>query len=145
MIQRIQSIFLVLAAAAFGGLWVYPFATTQASVADHLFSDGRYAIDDHVLLMSLTIAGILLSVIALFLFKNRRSQMRIGYLLIVIGILVPVVAYLYFTSQAATIGTSEINDAPGMFLPFAGALFAALANYFIRKDEKLVRSMDRLR
>ena len=33
----------------------------------------------------------------------------------------------------------------GLFLPGMGIIFNILANFFIRKDEKLVRSVDRIR
>jgi len=40
---------------------------------------------------------------------------------------------------------AQVNDQFGMYLPLVGLLFSGLAIHFIRKDEKLVKSMDRLR
>ena len=147
MIQRIQTLFLLLAGAAFAALLVYPFATSAPSGSDmqNIFADGSYSIQDNLMLEILVLAGILLSFVNIFLFKKRKIQMRIGYLLMILSILIPLVAYLYFTNQVSTLSDAPVQDGPGVFLPIASLVFAILANYFIRKDEKIVRSMDRLR
>lgn len=146
MIQRIQSIFFLLAAAAFVALFAMPMATTPAQGDDVIFSDMQYTSGDLPLLMILTIVGALVALIALFAFKNRQLQMRLGYLVIVVSILVPVLAYWLFTQHAAGMPEeTEVNDGFGIFLPLIALVCAVVANYFVRKDEKLVRSMDRLR
>lgn len=145
MIQRIQTIFLLLAGAAFGGLLALPMASSDPTAVGFL-ADGEYDVSDHVILTILAALGILLSIISIFVFRRRLLQMRLGYLLIVVGILIPSLAYLLFTTQAAEMPANmTVSDEFGMFLPFIAIICAGLANYFIRKDEKLVRSMDRLR
>jgi len=146
MIQRIQTIFLLLTGAAFAALLVFPFATSSPAGDEvSIFADGRYSIQDHLILEILSLAGILLAFVNIFLFRKRKTQLRLGYFLMILSILIPVVAYLYFTNQAMTIGDAPIDDGVGIFLPIASLISAFLANHFIRKDEKLVRSMDRLR
>lgn len=121
-------------------------ATTPAQGDDVIFSDMQYTSGDLPLLMILTIVGVLVALIALFAFKNRQLQMRLGYLVIVISILVPVLAYWLFTQHAAEMPEeTEVHDGFGIFLPLIALVCAVVANYFVRKDEKLVRSMDRLR
>ncbi len=144
MIQRIQTIFLLLAAGAFGALIPLPFATS-AQDTQGIFLDGSYSIIDNLFLEILTLAGIVLALVCIFLFKKRKMQLRLGYLLIVIGILLMVVAFLYFTNQAPAISESVIQEGLGLLMPIVAIVFVVLANYFIRKDEKLVKSMDRLR
>jgi protein-S-isoprenylcysteine O-methyltransferase Ste14 len=100
---------------------------------------------DNLMLEILVLAGIILAFVNIFLFKKRKTQIKVGYLLVILSILIPVVAYLYFTNQATTLEDSTIEDGPGIYLPIAALVFALLANRFIRKDEKLVRSIDRLR
>ena len=66
-------------------------------------------------------------------------------MLIVLAILLPALAaWLVFSQQGAP-STSGIDDGLGLFLPVAALIFAVLANLFIKKDDKLVKSMDRLR
>lgn len=146
MIQRIQSIFFFLSSASFGGLFALPLATSPGSTAIPMLMDGEYLVTDSTLLTVLTILGGVLALVAIFLYKNRTLQVRLGYLVIVLGILVPVFAYLQFTQQTDTMaGELSISRGLGMALPVLALLFAGLANYFVRKDEKLIRSMDRLR
>ena len=42
-------------------------------------------------------------------------------------------------------GQAEISDEAGIFSPIAALILAILANYFIKKDDKIVKSADRLR
>ena len=145
MIQRIQSIFLFLSAACFGVLFKLPFAISDKPSAQFL-ADKVYDITDHVVLMSIVLLGAGLSLISIFLFKNRKLQLKLGYLIIVLAILLPIVAFLLFTKESPTIdSTVEVHDQLGIFVPLAAVLFSAIANYYIRKDEQLVKSMDRLR
>ena len=145
MIQRIQTIFLFLFALVFGALFKVPFAISNKPSVQFL-SDQIFDVTDHPVLLLLTIAGIVLAVITIFLFKKRKVQVRMGYFLIIVSILLPVVAFLLFTRASASADqTVEVSDQAGLFLPLAGVVLAGLANYFIKKDDKLVKSMDRLR
>ncbi len=145
MIQRIQSVFLLFAAASFGGLLMLPLAVSNKPTAQFL-ADSVYDITDHVALLVLTILGIVISLITIFLFRNRPLQLKLGYIIISLAILLPLAAFLLFTNESAVMdATVQVNDQAGMFLPAGAILFGALAVYFIRKDDRLVKSMDRLR
>ena len=144
MIQRLQSLFLLLAALSFGLEYAFPFAASDAPVTG-LFGDGIYNINDHIALQGLTIAGALLCLFIITLYKNRSLQLRLGYLAITIAILLPVIAVLIYSNQTAGLEDANISDRAGLYLPIGMILFVGLALRFIRKDEKLVRSMDRLR
>jgi len=145
MIQRIQTIFLVLTAAVFGALFKLPLATSDKPSAQFL-SDKVFDITDHSALLGLTGLGAVLALISIFLFRNRKLQLKFGYLIIVMAILLPVMAFLLFTNESAKVDSSvQVYDQLGMYLPIVAVLFASLAIYFIRKDDKLVKSMERLR
>ncbi|MDQ3017936.1 MAG: DUF4293 domain-containing protein, partial [Bacteroidota bacterium] len=89
---------------------------------------------------------IILALVALFMFKKRPVQMKLGYLIIVVAILLPLISFLLFTKASAEVDpTVQVYDQAGMYMPIAAILFTSLANYFIKKDNKLVKSMDRLR
>lgn len=144
MIQRIQSLLLLASAVIFGLLFQFPLATSEQPSVQFL-SDSVFNIMDHVALLGLTIVGILLSLSAIFLFRKRSVQVRLGYFIIVVAILLPLISFLLFTNASAEAGDVAIHDQAGLYLPAGAILFTLLANHFIRKDEKLVKSMDRLR
>jgi hypothetical protein len=145
MIQRKQTIFLLLAAIIFGAMFIVPFAVSNQPSVQFL-SDGVFNILDHPVLLVLTLGGILMSLYTIFLYRKRKTQLRLGYIIIIIAILLPLSAFILFTRTSAEADTSVlVEDQFGLYLPVAAILFVALANYFIRKDERLVKSMDRLR
>ena len=76
MIQRIQSIYLLLAAGAFGSDFALPYLTTTApSVVMSVpqMSDGVFNVFDNIGLMGLAGLGLLISGAAVFLYKNRQK------------------------------------------------------------------------
>lgn len=141
MIQRVQTIFLFLAAAAAFSLFKLPFATSDQAVQASFFEDKVYDIQDHIALLSLFIGAGTLALLSIFLFNNRKLQMimtRIALLANVAGLLV---AAFFFTDDHNKTGEAGL----GVYLPVAFVIFGLLALRFIRKDENLVKSMDRLR
>ncbi len=89
MIQRIQSIFLLVSAAAALGLFGLPLAATEEPLTNSvLFADAQYGLQDHWSLMAaFGVAGLLLFG-AIFVFRNRKLQMNLtlfGVLLTIIG------------------------------------------------------------
>lgn len=145
MIQRIQTIFLFFAAACFAILFMVPMATSDKPTAQFL-ADQVYTIQDQMVLMGLTVLGALIALFAIFLFNNRKLQVKLGYVLIVLAILLPVAAFIFLSNDTANQdATAHIEKQWGMFIPAASILFAGLAINYIRKDDKLVKSMDRLR
>ena len=143
MIQRIQSIFLLLAGAASFSLFMLPFASTsEAQVDSVLFADAAFNVQDNTIMMGVFAACGLLLVLAIFLFNNRQLQMKmtlLGLILAVAG----VGASGYFLSQDAAFKLAEPSG--GVIMPIATFVFAILAHRYINKDEKLVKSVDRLR
>ncbi|HFA47916.1 MAG TPA: DUF4293 family protein [Bacteroidetes bacterium] len=146
MVQRIQSIFLFLAAAAGFGLLKLPFATTTETVAaSPLFADASYNVNDNIgLLVLFALAGAL-ALGSIFLYKNRPLQMKICRFAIIADIIGLVLAVVLFWQDGTNINAEAINDGAGAYLPFGFLLFGILALRFIRKDDNLVKSMDRLR
>ncbi len=145
MIQRIQSIFLLLASGSFFSLFGLPFASTDTPSAQ-LFADGIYEIFDNPLLLGLTAVGGGVALLNIFLFKNRGLQLRLGFLTITCSILLALAAmYLFYQESGMMAEASVPEDELGIFAPVSALIFGILANFFIKKDEKLVRSADRLR
>lgn len=143
MIQRIQSIYLALVAAAAGSMFALPYAATPERVTNSaLFADSVFNIQDHLaLLVAFLIAGGL-SLIAVFLYNNRKLQMQISVLAIVASLVGIGLGLAFFFQDNAD---EQADPALGIALPLLMVLFAYLGWRNIRKDERLVRSMDRLR
>lgn len=145
MIQRIQSVFLLLASLSFWSLFKLPFAASDKT-ASPFFEDQLLNINDHTLLLILSILGGLVTAASIFLFKNRTLQMRLGILNIIFSIFLIIVAvWLVFSKAPSIDSTLEISDKMGLYMPVISLILVGLANYFIKKDENLVKSMDRLR
>ena len=144
MIQRIQSLFLLLSSAAFWTEFALPFATTDVA-SQGVMNDLVYNIHDSPVLIGLTIIGGLVTLSAIFLFNNRPLQKRLSYLGIVMAILLPLIAFLLIYNERTGDALSTINYDLGIFPPLVALIFAVLAGRAIGKDDKLVKSMDRLR
>jgi Domain of unknown function (DUF4293) len=145
MIQRIQSIFLLLSGIAFFSLFMVPFATSEV-VIPQIFNDMVYNIQDSPILLALCILGGLISIGAIFLFNNRPLQLKMSYIATVFSILLPLVAILLvFNEGTSGAHADKIDDKLGIYLPFISLIFSILAGRYIHKDENTVRSMDRLR
>ena len=136
MIQRIQSIYLLIAAGITGGL---PFVfnlwnTVNGTVV--FAKDTTYA-------LVLFLVSAALSIISLFMFKNRKSQFIINRLNIILNLILLIV-FVY--CSITTSGENEISEkGVGMTLPIISIVLLVLANKAIKKDEDLVKSIDRLR
>jgi len=146
MIQRIQSLLLLLAAGTYGSLFGLPLMTSDA-IAEGFLADQSFEIQDHIVLIVLTLTGGALAFLAIFLFKNRRLQLFLSYLSLIIGLLaIPGVGYFLLNADLPEQTLfSTLNVAAGLFVPLVIAILILWAISKIKKDDKLVRSMDRLR
>lgn len=144
MIQRIQSIYLLAVFLLLGvitnfiDLWV--FFDNKSIIINDLFKNDEFSLK---LVPILFYAGSLLALITVFLYKNRQLQFVLGRLNILINlILLGVLIYLSLTLS----GETKVSEKGiGMFLPIVAILLLVLANKAIKKDEDLVKSVDRLR
>ena len=146
MIQRIQSIFLFLAAAASLALWAVPFASTAQAVPNTtIFADRVFNIQDNIGLILLFSAAGVLALISIFLYQNRGTQMRLTILAFIANLIGVIFGILFYMQNSAEMGNTVVNDGLGIYLPAVTLICTLLAYRFINKDEKLVKSMDRLR
>lgn len=141
MIQRIQSIYLLLVAILSGGLifafHLWKLAEDKIFVLD-LFSEESIASKSVPVLFLLSA---ILALYSIFSFKDRKKQFVIGRLIILINLfLLGVLIYL-----SLNLPGEKSEKGIGMFLPIVAILFSVLANKAIKKDEDLVKSVDRLR
>ncbi|RZN76603.1 MAG: DUF4293 family protein, partial [Winogradskyella sp.] len=98
---------------------------------------------DNYLYLGLFLGSALLSLISIFSFKNRKSQFVLGRLNIILNfILLGVFVYQSLSLSGETLVSEK---GIGMILPIFSIVFLVLANKAIKKDEDLVKSVDRLR
>ncbi len=82
----------------------------------------------------------------IFKFKTRKIQIKLGWLSILLNCGL-VVAFVYsITRGQSLLGIDEAGSfSAGFFMPYISMGCIFIANHYIRKDERLVRSIDRLR
>ncbi len=136
MIQRIQSLWLLLAAACpFAGLKFSFYSGTK--LTDPLLQELNGTGTILLMITGIAVGG--LALITIFLFNNRTLQFR----LCLLGILLQLVLiYLYYREVTGfTQGTYSLTSIlqPSILLSFI------LAAVGIRKDSKMVKNSDRLR
>jgi hypothetical protein len=94
------------------------------------------------------IAAILVAIVAVYeiiRFDNRLTQLKLGALnsLLMAIVLLLSVWFMIEANEVNPMVQGEYRI--GLFLPMLAMLFNVIANRFIRRDERLVRSVDRIR
>ncbi len=163
MIQRIQSVFLFLIAVTlicflFLPIWSKMDANGQEYVLNAFSlaasstpsTTGNTAATLSKSTMVIAILAILASLVALyeiFQYKNRLTQMKLGFLntLLLAGLMGSCFYYVSYVGEEVIKGPGRGEYEAGFYLPLLALALNALANRFIRRDEQLVRSVDRLR
>ena len=136
MLQRIQTVYLLIAAIVSLGL-IFVFALWQTKEGSAV-----YALDQLTVFIMFVASG-LLSLVSIFMFKNRKLQFVLGRINIILNFFLLGVFVYWSLSLPGEMNISEKGI--GMFLPIISIVFLVLANKAIKKDEDLVKSVDRLR
>ena len=118
MIQRIQSLYLLTAAINSVAVFVATWGTST------VFS-------------ALVVMCVLVSLVSIFSYKNRKMQVKICYMNIFLLVAALGAAIVWMLNKDKII--------PFNFLLGLSLVFVALAIYAIQKDENLIKSLDRIR
>ena len=174
MIQRIQSVFLALIVVAMLGvialpLWTKTDAATgevatltafglssargAQATAGGAISASQHAPDSAWYIAALAAAAAAVALYEIFQYRNRLLQMKLGLLNSVLiaatlGALVYTVIYkaeFYLGGTPGLPATVMGEKLPGFWLPMVALVCNVLANRFIKRDDDLVRSSNRLR
>ena len=158
MIQRIQSVFLLLLALCMIAVLFLPLwhkadpntgqelVLTATSFAYNKPGAGLAAPANVWLIAVFAAVSAAVALFEIFQFRNRFLQLKLGMLNLLL-ILCTIGAGFYFSNlgeqmlNIKMLGTYQA----GFYLPTLALMLNLLANRFIRRDEQLVRSMDRLR
>lgn len=159
MIQRIQSLYLLGVALLHTLLFYFPIwkgtvAATGSNIAQivevmvhktSIMPDGAATSNTTLLILNLVLAAGAFATI--FLYKRRILQLKLSRLLVLISCVF--IGLLFYTVEQAKPLLNGVNYTSnyeaGTYLPLAALLLLFLAGQAILRDEKLVRSADRLR
>lgn len=139
MIQRIQTIYLLLAAIAMMTVLAIPIAYSMqdtGTMVDLYISENMPA-------MILAFLSAVASLVGIVLFKNRKLQMRVALVAMAFSMFA-LAAICFFDFFNKAIPVTSVNYV-ALFMPVFSLIFNSLGYRGIQSDEKLVRSMDRLR
>tara|TARA_Y100001978_G_C23628903_1_gene402388 strand:- start:10 stop:411 length:402 start_codon:yes stop_codon:yes gene_type:complete len=133
MIQRLQSLFLFFATLSLLVIvYYFPLLKDSSNNVEY------YLKNSSSILRYMIFGASILSVFAIFQFRNRNKQkiiVRISRLLITISLLL-----ILFVE------TTEVKKvASGTLLLVIPFIFLVLANFFINKDQKLIDESERIR
>ena len=152
MIQRIQTVYLFLSLTVIGLMFVFPYAfflDTAAVKYVFDFSGVRQAGTGEMVTGTMPFQILLVTVavinfVTIFLYRNRRLQMRAAVfnMLLMAGLLVLAGWYIYYAQDELE---AQVYYKATLLLPLLGMVLTWLAFRNILKDELLVRSADRIR
>lgn len=145
MIQRKQSIWLLLAALCAAGVFLFPLYKGEIKTGD-VMQGKALMVPERFPFVLIAVVMSVLPLVTIFMFGDRKRQVRMS----VMGI----VANSSFISLMLFTVTRWQSETPpllggsygiGSVLPVMSIILLVMAIIGIRRDEKLVRSVDRLR
>jgi len=141
MLQRLQTIWLLLA-GALGLISLKTAFFTGHRINDAIpkpmvFATGSY----NILLIVATTAAAFASLIAIFLYKNRKFQLR----LTIVSILLSMGTILLYFWQKQAFIPEESSYSLTALIPLVIPVLQIMAARGIYRDEQIVKSADRLR
>jgi hypothetical protein len=160
MIQRIQTVFLILVivgmiAYLFLPFWIKIDATSGNQAVFTALGMKLTSLGSGNAEMTYTpylycglgaIVVIVIAAFEIFQYKNRLTQLKLGMInSIVMSLTLFFSAWLAMKAQHNIIPGVPGTFKLGLFAPVFSMIFNSLANRYIKKDEDLVRSVDRLR
>jgi hypothetical protein len=136
MIQRIQTLWLLLASICAFASVKLPFYFGSLEVPGPTITITPY---DHFILLVFVIATGLVALINIFMYSNRSLQIKIS----VVGLLLGLVNLMHYFLNMRNFKTGGLSLYS--VLSFLVPVFFILAIRNIYKDQKLLKSLDRLR
>ncbi|WP_396188319.1 DUF4293 domain-containing protein [Flavobacterium sp.] len=136
MLQRVQTLYLAVAFLLTGILPLFLSLWTTVAKVDIMAMD-------YLIYIALFGFSSLLALISIFSFKNRQNQFVINRLNMILNFIL--IGLLVYNSLTLS-GEAKVSEKGiGMLLPIFSIVFLVLANKAIKKDEDLVKSVDRIR
>lgn len=152
MIQRVQSLYLLGALLVSIVLYYFPVLCFQSGGAELIFyvekivdSNNLVVLNTYPLLVVIALSQFLI-VFQIFNYKKRIRQMQTGKAVIILSIVFyAIIAAYLINSVGFSADFSSFSLRIWLFIPIVVIVLVLLANKQIKKDEDLVRSIDRIR
>jgi hypothetical protein len=138
MIQRIQTLWLLLASIIGAIVWFLPVFSDETILKD-------FFINESLFLMLVVVFSSITSFVTIFLFKKRSTQKQLIIVNICLALSIIVLEYVEVNSFKNTFNIQQGHWQISAILPFFIILFLVFGYRGIRKDEKLLSSTDRIR
>ena len=139
MIQRIQSVWLLLAAIFAAITFSIPFYVGAMTDAAGISATTQLTAKTNMLLTVLTVLSGATAFGAIFLFENRKLQLKV----VILGILFTNLLLVAYNLQLKNFTSGSFSLSCIIHFGILGFFILAVSG--IRKDEKLIKSLDRLR
>ena len=140
MIQRLQSLWLLIASAlAFATLKISFFSGNI--LVENVKQFQRFTAMTNMFLMILTVVVGIGALVAIFLYKDRKLQTKITAAVLMLSVLNLILYYLQTKNFIPTDWAFDLTAIVALAIPF----FLIMAIRGISKDEKMIKSLDRLR
>lgn len=136
MLQRIQTVYLIISALIMGALYYwFPLIMDETGIV--------IIVKNELLFLGLIFGSIVLTIISILNFKKRQLQFVLNRLSIILNfVLLGIFVYRSLILAGETLVSEK---GIGVLLPIISIVFLVLANKAIKRDEDLVKSVDRLR
>jgi len=168
MIQRIQSIFLLLVTISLFSTYFFPLSekiiyTNENNIMAIQEKETLYIYElvyeqyisendpsailyprPYILVLIFIAGG--LSFYSIFQYNNRINQIKIGAInSIIMSVTIAIILYELFYKEVMIKNTFDVNILISFYLIFTALIFNSIANRFIKKDEILVNESNRIR
>lgn len=150
MIQRIQSVYLLLVCILMAFTVFSPLLAVSTATGATVTFDSFGVFTKQISFFTwgiVSVAGIcaIVPLINLFLYKKRKLQIKIGWITFLLILLFYVTVFVYFNALGNKHEVVFENIEYGIVLPLIALIFNILAILKIKKDDNLVKSLDRIR
>ncbi|MCX7744087.1 MAG: DUF4293 domain-containing protein [Flavobacteriales bacterium] len=157
MIQRIQSVYLLMAVLFNLGMAFLPvFSINEPTMNYRVYAFTQSITNDSgttitkpapwLIMFSISLA-IITTIVVIFMYKDRKKQIRLCYSLYILQILIIILALVWITTGLQIPLADVISRAHpiSLIFPVVSMWWIFMAQRAIKKDEELVRSVDRIR
>lgn len=152
MLQRVQSVYLAVAFIAALAVYFFPIAVFKADSGLITLNFSGFQNEEAGFISKFYPLAILTGIMCFFIlfqvfnFKKRIRQIQTGKAVIILSLIWYLIVGIFVFNYFRTFDIL-LSARPGvaLFLPIVVIILVIIANKYIRKDEELVRSIDRIR
>jgi succinate-acetate transporter protein len=136
MIQRIQTVYLIVV-ILLGAVVPFFLNLWSDAAGNEIFAENEVFVS--IAFYAVAVLGLL----GIVLYKNRQNQFVVNRLNMILNLFL--LGFFVYRSLNLSGETMVSEKGIGMLIPVFSIVFLVLANRAIKKDEDLVKSVDRLR